>query len=146
MSSNQIWHEIRIRAAPRTVFEALTDARKLAQWWIPDVRGESKPGSLLEFRIGEFSQPMLVAALEPDRLVRWVPTDKGLPDWRGTQIEFTLLQKESRTYLHLRHSAWRNDVAEFPYYSMSWAAFLASLKELLQEGRGHPFPNPWVND
>jgi hypothetical protein len=28
---------------------------------------------------------------------------------------------------------------------MSWAVFLLSLKQLLEEGEGFPFPNKWVH-
>lgn len=146
MSNFPIWHEIRIKAPPAAVYEALTDPRKIALWWIPDTRGESALGNTLEFRIGDVCQPMQVTALEPCRRVAWRASGIGLDDWTGTEVEFLLLAGKDRTDVQLRHSGWSEGVARRPYYSMSWAAYLASLKEFLEIGRGHPFPNPWLLD
>jgi hypothetical protein len=60
--------------------------------------------------------------------------------------EFSVSHRDGRTHVQLRHSGWSDTVTDLRYYSMSWAAFLASLKDLLEKGQGHPFPNPWVND
>jgi uncharacterized protein YndB with AHSA1/START domain len=51
-SSPEIRHELGIKASPAAVYEALTEVRKLGQWWIPDTRGESKTGKPLEFWFG----------------------------------------------------------------------------------------------
>ena len=145
MTSREIWHEIMIEAAPSAIYEALTDVGKLAQWWIPDTRGRSRPGEVLEFWFGEDAcQPMQVTALETDRLVRWRATDSDLSDWAGTEVEFLILPNGGRARVHFRHSGYRDGTEGFPYYSMSWAVFLVSLKELLEKGKGHPFPNDWI--
>jgi uncharacterized protein YndB with AHSA1/START domain len=145
MASNEIWHEIRIKASPDAVYDALTDVKKLAEWWIPDTRGESEVGKTLEFWFDEQAcQLMQVAALEADQLVRWRATDSDLTDWAGTEIEFRLHPQDGRTLVHFRHSGYRDGTEGFPYYSMSWAVFLVSLKELLEKGKGHPFPNEWI--
>jgi uncharacterized protein YndB with AHSA1/START domain len=146
MGNNEIWHEVRIKASPQAVYQALTDVNKLAQWWIPDTRGESAIGKTLEFWFGADSlQAMRVAALETNRLVRWQATDSDLSDWAGTEVEFKIFPRNDRTCVHLRHSGYRAGVEAFPYYSMSWAVFLISLKELLEKGKGHPFPSDWID-
>lgn len=146
MAINEIWHEIRIKAQPSAIYEALTDTGKLAEWWIPDTRGESKVGKVLEFWFDDDAcQLMQVASLEPDRLVRWRATDSDLSDWAGTEVEFTLVPQDNRTCVHFRHSGYRDNVEAFAYYSTSWAVFLLSLKALLEKGKGHPFPNGWID-
>jgi uncharacterized protein YndB with AHSA1/START domain len=145
MAKDEIRHELGIKASSATVYEALTDVKKLGQWWIPDTRGESKTGKTLEFWFGESScQVMQVTSLEADRLVRWAPTEKGMADWLGTEIEFAISPKDDRSMLHFRHSKWRDTEGAFAYCSMSWAVFLLSLKDLLEKGKGHPFPNEWI--
>lgn len=146
MSDYLIWHEIRIKAPPAAVYEAVTNPKMIALWWIPDARGESAVGKTLEFWIGDFCQPMHVAALQPSRRVLWRASETGLADWRGTEVEFLLISGTDRTSVQLRHSGWSEGVAGLPYYSMSWAAYLASLKEFIEIGKGHPFPNPWLLD
>jgi uncharacterized protein YndB with AHSA1/START domain len=145
MATSDIRHEIRIKAPPGAVYQALTDVQKLAQWWIPDTRGQSEAGKVLEFWFGETAcQLMKVASLESDRLVRWQATDSDLSDWAGTEVEFRILPQDDQTRLRFRHSGYRDDVEAYPDYSMSWAVFLLSLKQLLEEGEGFPFPNKWV--
>ena len=142
----EIHHEVRIRATPAAIYRALTDVQQLGAWWIPDTRGESKPGATLEFWFNPTAhQDLRVAALEPDRLVRWQALAADLSDWAGTEIEFRIVPGEAETRLQFRHFGWRHAVERFPYYSLSWAVFLLSLKDLLEKGQGHPFPNAWIH-
>ena len=145
MANDEIRHEVGIKAAPAALYHALTDAKQLALWWIPDTRGTSAPGSALELWLGEHCQELQVTALEPDRLVRWRATERGMPDWAGTEIEFALAPGDGRTLVQFRHAGWSENTGAFAYCSMSWAVFLLSLKELVEKGKGFPFPNPWIH-
>jgi uncharacterized protein YndB with AHSA1/START domain len=145
MVKHVIWHEVRIKATPGAVYEALTEPKKMAQWWIPDTRGASVVGQNLEFWFGNFCQPMKVTALESESLVKWQGAENGLPDWVGTEVEFKIFKKKDLTYVRFRHSGWTVET-DVPYYSMSWAVFLVSLKELLEKGKGFPFPNEWLRN
>lgn len=145
MTTKEIWHQVRIKASEDAVYHALTDPQLISQWWMPDTRGESKVGKTLEFWFGENCQPMKVIGLEPDKLVRWQAPEKGSDDWAGTEVEFKISSQSNQTYVHFRHFGWRPDVELIPYYSMSWAVFMLSLKELLEKGKGFPFPNQWIH-
>lgn len=138
---NEIWHRVGIKATPAAVYLALTDTGRLAQWWTTDTRGESKVGKTLEFRFGKFTQEMKVVSLEPNQTVRWKATENGLPDWVGTEIEFSLKPGEDQTYVYFAHVNWTQDGEMFPHYSTRWAMFLMSLKELLETKKGHPSPH-----
>jgi hypothetical protein len=88
---------------------------------------------------------MQVTSLQPNQLVCWQPTETGLPDWTGTRVEFTIAPHETadRASVQFRHSGYREGIPGFGVYSMSWAIRLISLKDLLEKGMGHPFPNEW---
>ena len=145
MAEAQIWHEVRMKATPAAVYEAITSPRRLAAWWIPDTRGESTVGGELQFWFAPtMSMTMRVVELEPDRLVRWRSVGGPLPDWADTEVEFKIIPQGERIALQLRHHGWREIAEGFPYYSFSWAVYLASLKDLVQTGEGHPFPNRWA--
>ena len=83
---------------------------------------------------------MQVTALEPDELVRWRVFDGGAEDWIDTEVEFKIFCAEGKTYLHFRHSNWKEDAKSFPHCSMGWAIFLLSLKEFVETGKGRPHP------
>ncbi len=140
----QISHEAPIKAQPAEIYAALTDPKLLAKWWIPDTRGESKVGGTLEFWLGDFCQRMEIVSLEPSRLVRWRPADEGAADWAQTEIEFEIRSDHGECWVRFRHDGLRSDAKNLPYYLMSWAVFLFSLKELVETGKGFPYPNRWI--
>lgn len=140
MTSREIWHEIVINAPPSNLYQALTDVTKLAHWWTTDTRGESKVGKSLEFWFDGLCQVMEVTTLKPDELVRWHVTKKGIPDWADTEIEFKIFGDNGQTFLHFRHSKWREDAKVFPHCSLGWAIFLLSFKEFVETGKGRPYP------
>ncbi|MGB2626274.1 MAG: SRPBCC domain-containing protein [Candidatus Acidiferrum sp.] len=138
--SREIWHEILINASAAEIYDAVTDAKKLAHWWTTDTRGVSVEGGTLEFWFGGMCQAMEVTLLEPGELVRWKAKQGGAPGWADTQLEFKIFRDKSETFLHLRHSNWLEEAALFPHCSMGWAIFLLSLKEFVETGKGRPFP------
>ena len=141
MKYREIWHEIHINAAPHEVYQAVAEASKIAKWWTTDTRGKSAVGKKLEFWFnGNLAAEMVVANLKLDELVQWHVTDRSTSDWINTELEFKLFPKKEQTFLHLRHSKWREDARMFPECSMHWAIFLLSLKEFVETGRGRPHP------
>ncbi len=147
MAYREIWHEIMIKASPDEVYQALTDVKKLAHWWTTDTRGESKIGKELEFCFDEFCQPMEVATLKDNELVRWHVPDRGaseyrgMSDWADTEIEFKISREDDgQTLLQFRHSNWRENAKIFPQCSLDWAIFLQSLRRFVETGKGRPYP------
>jgi len=138
--TREIWHELFFNVSPHELYEAITDSKKLAQWWTTDVRVTSVPGKYLEFGFGELSQEMLVSDLEPGKLVRWTATEKGLSDWAGTHLEFKVFRQNDLTFLHFRHSNWKEEA------NTDWAFYLLSLREYVETGKGRPFPNDILNN
>jgi uncharacterized protein YndB with AHSA1/START domain len=141
MAYREIWHEMIIKASPSELYQALTDVKKLAHWWTTETQGESAVGKKLEFRFyGKFLKEMVVTTLKVDELVRWRATERGDPDWVNTEIEWKIFREDDKTFLHLRHSKWREDAKMFPRTSMHWVLFLLSLKEFVETGKGRPHP------
>ena len=137
----EIWHEIHINASPNEVYHAVADLKQLAHWWTTDTRGKSAVGAKLEFWFyGHFSAEMVVTALKASKLVRWRVTERSIPDWINTEIEFNIFRRDGQTILHLRHTKWPEDAEMFPECSMHWAIYLLSLKEFVETGKGRPHP------
>ena len=143
METYNIRHLVGIKASEETVYQALTDTKKLAGWWTADTRGNgSKVGGVLEFWFGDFCLKFEVAELQPDKLVRWKENRKeGIEEWAGTEVAFFLSADEEQCYVHFSHTGWRNDSGCFSHCSTKWAIFMLSLKDLLEKGKGQPAPN-----
>jgi len=143
MNTYNIRHEVGIEASPQAIYQALTDAKKLAGWWTTDTRSSgSKTGDVLEFWFGDFCKKFEVTELQPDRLVRWKANRKeDLGEWAGTEITFSLNANEKQCYVRFSHSGWRSENGMFPHCSTKWAVFMLSLKDFLEKGKGRPAPD-----
>jgi uncharacterized protein YndB with AHSA1/START domain len=143
METYTIRHEVGIEASPEAVYQALTDTEKLAGWWTSDTRGiGSELGGSLEFRFGGSCHRFRVTELRPGKLVRWkADEEEALEEWAGTEIVFSLNADEKQCFVRFGHSGWRTDDGSFPHSSTKWAVFMLSLKDLLEKGKGHPWPH-----
>lgn len=143
MCTREICHEVPVTASPRKLYKAVTDVKKLAHWWTTDTRGISEVGKTLEFWFGgsRASAVMEVTALKPHELFLRQVVDGSAKECIGTELEFKILRDEGKTLLHFRHSRWREDAKMFPKCSMDWAVYLLSLKELVERGKGCPYPD-----
>jgi uncharacterized protein YndB with AHSA1/START domain len=117
MNAYAIHHEVGIEASPEAVYQALTDTKKLAGWWMSDTRGKgSKVGNVLEFWAEDSCQKFEVAELQPGTLVRW-ECKEGPDEWIGTEVAFALNADENQCWVHFSHSGWRNDTGILPHCS-----------------------------
>src|SRR5262249_54766758 len=108
-----------------TAKDVINRISRVPDWWTGGFTGKSqKPGD----------------TFQPNELVRWQATDKGLPEWAYTTVEFKIIPERKRTYLHFRHANWDDKAAMFPHCSIGWAIFLISLKEFVETGKGRPYP------
>ena len=98
-------------------------------------------GECIKFRFGDAGGfDMKVLELSPAKQVLWEVVD-GPPEWIGTTVRFELKQEDDFTIILFQHEGWREPV-EFMYHcSTKWAAFLLSLRDLLETGKGSPFPD-----
>ncbi|MDR3553957.1 MAG: SRPBCC domain-containing protein [Syntrophobacteraceae bacterium] len=141
METYNIRHLVGIKASAETVYQALTDTKKLAGWWTADTRGKgSTVGDVLEFWFEDFCLKFEVADLQQGKLVRWKYDGKD-EEWAGTEVAFSLNDDEEQCYVNFSHTGWRSDSGCFSHCSTKWAVFMLSLKDLLEKGKGQPAPD-----
>lgn len=135
-------HQIGIKAPPSEIYRYLTETEKLAQWWTTDTRGSgAQIGDTLEFWFSDFCQKFKVEELEPGKRVAWKsPRGQGSNEWEGTTISFDLSADEKQSFVQFRHSGWRENTDFLGHCSMRWAIFLLSLRDVLERGKGRPYP------
>ncbi len=77
-----IIHVVHIHASPPQVYDALTTAEGLSQWWTTQLAVDAGPGGVIRLTFqGDFHPQMQQTVLEPHRLVRWTCV-AGYPNWR----------------------------------------------------------------
>lgn len=136
-----ILHEIAVKASPKATYQALTAREGLAGWWTTDVQGSFAVGGVIKFTFGTRGYfDMKVRALEPGKRVLWEVVG-GPDEWIGTEISFDLRQEGEFTVVRFKHQGWQQ-VSDFMHHcSTKWAVFLLSVKQLVETGKGRPFPD-----
>jgi uncharacterized protein YndB with AHSA1/START domain len=122
------------------VYEALTTLDGLSGWWTTNTRGDVKPGGVIQFRFEKGGADMKVVEQEPGKRVLWQVVD-GPAEWVGTKIRWELERDGDYVVLLFKHEGWREPTQFTHHCSTKWAAFLLSLKSLVETGKGAPFPN-----
>ncbi len=134
-----ILHRVGATATPEKVYDALTTIDGLAAWWTTDTTGD--PDGTIAFRFGEVGGfDMKVIELQPNTRVVWEVVD-GPSEWIGTTVTFDLKQEGEWTIVLFAHAGWREPVEFMNHCSTKWAAFLLSLKSLVETGTGQPHPH-----
>ena len=136
-----ILHRVGIRSSsPDETYKALATREGLAAWWTNNTQGESTVGGTLQFRFKAGGFDMKVLELQPARRVLWQVVD-GPAEWIGTKVSFDLKQDDGYTVVLFKHQGWKEPVEFMHHCSTKWAAFLLSLKSLVETGKGAPAPN-----
>ncbi len=136
-----IVHLVRIRATPERVYQALTDAQDIRQWWTREAELDARVGGRGEFRFydGKVVTQVRIEALEPSRHVAWRTTNSGAPgEWKDTTISFELRAEGDETVLRFAHRGFAQESEGFALVSTGWAYYLVSLKRHLEAGDGAP--------
>ena len=134
-------HQVCIKASPEKIYKALTETRKLAQWWTTDTSGSGATiGAPLNFGLLA-SAKIQCQGIETGKACRLeIPKGRGNGEWEETEVSFDLSTDEKQTFIQFRHSGWRESTEFQGHCSMRWAVFLLSLKDALERGKGRPYP------
>ncbi len=135
-----ILHRVDIKAPAGDVLDAVATRDGLAQWWTPQVDGESEVGGDLRFHFGN-PEPSAVMTVEEitDRRVQWRCT-QGPDEWKDTTVIFELKPGDDRTTLLFTHAGWREPVEFMHHCSTKWGYYLVGLKSGLETGDATPWP------
>ena len=134
-----ILHRVGIQASPTAVYKALTTQNGLAGWWNrPDAEG-TKLGARMCFIFKKGGLTMEVTELTPLKRVIWRCVD-GPEEWLNTRLTFDLSRAGTETVVLFGHRGWRKECEFMAHCSCKWTYFMLSLKSLLEDGQGTPFP------
>ena len=137
---SQMKHQVRIHAAPETVYQALTTEEGLRGWWAGDSVADARVGAAAEFRYGE-DGPLLrmrIAELVPGSRVVWecLGEDK---EWRGTRVVWQMKTAGGATDLTLNHTDWISNEGSFGTCNAIWGCSLYRLKDFAEGRKPGPF-------
>ena len=138
---HDIMHLIKIHASSERVYQAITTADGIRQWWTRDAAIEAKVGAAGEFGFSgrRFIAKVTVEELNPTTHVRWRVANSA---WPGNDIEFNLKADGSdTTTLVFAHRGFPHADEGYASATTRWGFYLLSLKRYLQAGKGTPNPD-----
>lgn len=135
-----IMHQIKIHASSDRVYEAITTANGISQWWTRDAAIKPEIGAAGEFGFyaRRFVAKVAVEELTPVTRVRWNVTNSA---WPGKDIDFSLKADGNSTNLLFAHRGFPHADEGFASATTRWGFYLLSLKRYLQTGKGTPNPD-----
>jgi len=140
-----ILHLIKIRAPIERVYQAITTAEGIRNWWTRDADLDENIGGIGEFRFGAYATPsatrVSIQELSAPVRVAWKTLSSFRPEWSGTSVSFDLRQEGSNTVLLFAHRDFAQAGETFALFNTGWAYYLVSLQQYLETGKGAPSPD-----
>lgn len=135
-----IMHSLKIHAPPDRVYEAIATAGGIRNWWTRDAALEAVVGGAGEFGFYDrrFVARVVIDVLEPPARVRW---RVGNAAWPGDVIEFEPRPEAGHTRLSFAHRGFAEADQRYASATTRWGAYLMSLKNYLETGKGAPNPD-----
>jgi uncharacterized protein YndB with AHSA1/START domain len=138
-----IMHRITIHTTPERVYEAITTAEGIRNWWTRDAAIDSKSGEAAEFGFygHVFAIKASVDELAPPAHVGWNKVTSTHGGFDGTSIAFDLQPQEHSTVLAFAHRGFKRADDNYAGATTRWGYYLVSLKRYLEAGTGSPNPD-----
>lgn len=134
-------HRVGIKGHIEAVFQKLATSDGLAAWWASSASGEAVVGSridltftglaVLEFEFTEIQANKTVC----------LNCVSGPGPWQGSSLIFKLEESDGQVMLTLIHRNSNATEEDFLYFNTKWPVYLLSLKDLVEKGRGRPYPD-----
>lgn len=139
---SEIMHLIKIRGAQDKVYQAVSTAEGIRNWWTRDAALEPKIGGAGEF--GFYGHRLVikvrVAELTPPAHIAWDEVSSTGGGFDGTTISFDLKSDEGITSLLFAHRGFKTGADNIASATTRWGFYLLSLKRYLESGKGSPNP------
>jgi uncharacterized protein YndB with AHSA1/START domain len=139
---HDIMHLIKIRAPQDKVYQAVSTAEGIRDWWTRDAALDSKVGGAGEF--GFYGHRMVikveVAELTPPKHVAWDPVSSTGGGFDGTTISFDLKSEDGVTSVLFAHRGFKVSGENIASATTRWGFYLLSLQRYLETGKGTPNP------
>jgi len=142
-----IMHLLKVEAPRERVYEVLTTAEGIRNWWTRDADLEGAVGGKGEFRFprygsGQYVTEVRIEELVPAQRVCWKVISSFRAPWKGTRITFDLRDENgSSTMIAFAHCGFPDADDEYAMCTTGWGYYLVSLQQLLQTGKGAPSPD-----
>ena len=134
-----IFHDVHINCTREKLYEAITEANHLVNWWPLTAKSEAEINGIYNFYFSDqYNWFGKVTAIKKNHSISIEMTDSE-EDWNGTHLSFILEEKANGINLKFSHSGWKFTNHHFRRSSWCWAVLLLGLKNYVEKGVVVPF-------
>jgi uncharacterized protein YndB with AHSA1/START domain len=141
-----ITQDFPIAAPPDRVFNAISTAAGLDQWWTKRASGNPRLGSLFQLGFGPgYDWQARVTQCVPEKVfeLELISADS---DWLGTRVGFELSPSGTHTQVRFHHTSWPEVNEHYRISCYCWAMYLRIMKRYLEYGETVPMNNASRSD
>lgn len=136
-----IYQNLNIKASLEKVYDAISDPKRLVNWWPLKCTGKPEIGALYNLNFtGEYDWYGKVVACEPQKSFHIKMTESDV-NWDSTTFGFELAEHKNGVYVAFSHKNWLEENDHFKYSSFCWAILLKGLRDYIEKGNVIPFEN-----
>lgn len=134
-----IIHYFQINGSIESVFEIISTARGISQWWALEAKGHSELGALLDLNFGPGYQwqAQVTQMMPPNEFE--LTLIKADPDWMDSTVSFQLTANKNGTNTRFFHRGWKEANDHYHISSYCWAMYLRILKRYIEHGETVPY-------
>lgn len=137
----KIKHQVGVVGDINKIYRAVHEPEGLDGWWATKTEGKPEVDEVLNLYFSDVvTLSFKVVALQKNALVH-LHCVSGPGPWQGCDLTFSFKQDTDQVWVSLVHD---NDAAtddDFLYFNTKWPCYLLSLRDLIESGKGRPYPN-----
>ena len=134
----EIQHEIKIKADPNSVFNALTTVEGLKGWYAAEVEDRNGEWAFTHTSKDDLKFAFEVTESESPSKVAWRCTE-GPNQAKGTITTYRLSETEDgRTLVEFSHTEWPSSEGNYRKCNTFWAILLHHLRQYVETGEATP--------
>ena len=137
----RVRHRIGIVGDINKIYRSMHEPAGLCGWWATTIDGTPKVGEVLDLHFSDVvTLSFRIQTLEEDALIR-LHGVSGPGAWRDCLLEFSFNQDPEQVWVELVHENKSASDDDFLYFNTKWTCYLLSLRDLIERGKGNPYPN-----
>ena len=134
-------HQVGIVGDINTIYRAMHEPNGLNGWWATTTDGIPEIDQVLDLHFSdEVTLSFKIAELKENELIN-LHCVSGPGPWQDCTLEFSFRRDTDQVWVELVHENETASEDDFLYFSTKWTCYLLSLRDLIETGKGHPYPN-----
>lgn len=137
----KVTHRVGIAGNINRIYRSMHEPAGLNGWWATATDGTPSVGKVLDLHFSDVvTLSFRIDTLEENSLIR-LHCVSGPGPWQDCSLGFSFQQDTDQVWVTLAHENPAASDDDFLYFSTKWPCYLLSLRNLIETGKGSPYPN-----